>query len=213
MEASHLGIWRQTKGHVSSLLFLLNVPRSCLSQACLWNDGESIGAGAGGAGEYSLQLCCIESWGHLLQWVCSQTRPPSPTPTFPLETNIAALATEKALDETCLEHRLVFYLSLCYCNPDFLGWWGDQSMNRFDLLSLYEMKLEPFNEDSKKHEPFSDWEPPSGTFTFTSKPKRLVSEAWKLFNVLWTETIRIKPEKYCRVSFFFIGKSYLTFCS
>ena len=29
-------------------------------------------------------------------------------------------------------------------------------MNRFDLLSLYEMKLEPFDEDSKKHEPFSD---------------------------------------------------------
>ena len=136
-----------------------------------------------------------------------------PTPTFPLKTNIAALATEKALDETRLEHRLVFYLSLCYYNPDFLGWWGDQSMNRFDLLSLYEMKLEPFDEDSKKHEPFSDWEPPSGTFTFTSKPKRLVSEAWKLFNVLWTETIRIKPEKYYRVSFFFTGKSYLTFCS
>ena len=86
-------------------------------------------------------------------------------------------------------------------------------MKRFDLLSLYEMKLEPFDEDSKKHEPFSDWEPPSGTFTFTSKPKRLVSEAWKLFNVLWTETIRIKPEKYYRVSFFFTGTSYLTFYS
>ena len=45
------------------------------------------------------------------------------------------------------------------------------------------------------------------------RPKRLVSEAWKLFNVLWSETIRIKPEKYYRVSFFFTGTSYLTFYS
>ena len=212
MEAGHLGIWKQTKGHVSSLLFLLNVPLTCLSQACLWNGGESIGAGAGGAGEYSLKTLLYRVLGSSFT-IKSAHRPDPPTPTFPLETNIAALATENALDETRLEHRLVFYLSLCYCNPDFLGWWGDQSMNRFDLLSLYEMKLEPFDEDSKKHEPFSDWEPPSGTFTFTSKPKRLVSEAWKLFNVLWTETIRIKPEKYYRVSFFFTGTSYLTFCS
>jgi len=67
-------------------------------------------------------------------------------------------------------------------------------MNRFNLLSFYEMKLESFDENGQEHQSLSNRESPSGTLSFSGKAKWLVSKAWKLFDVLRAQTIRIKPE-------------------
>jgi len=66
-------------------------------------------------------------------------------------------------------------------------------MDRFHILSFYKMKLESFNENGQEHQSLCDRESPSGTLSFPSKAKWLVSKAWKLFDVLRAETLRIKP--------------------
>lgn len=80
-------------------------------------------------------------------------------------------------------------------DPDLLCWWRHQTINRFDRLSLYKMKLELLDEHWQEHESFSDGESPSGTLAFACKAKRLVSQAWKLLDVFRAETIRVKPGK------------------
>jgi len=67
-------------------------------------------------------------------------------------------------------------------------------MNRFYLLSFYKMKLESFDENGQEHQSLGNRESPSGTLSFPGKAKWLVSKAWKLFDVLGAETIRIKPK-------------------
>lgn len=67
-------------------------------------------------------------------------------------------------------------------------------MNRFHFLSFYKMKLESPNENGQEHQSLNDRESPSGTLSFPGKAKWLVSKAWKLFDVLRAETIRIEPK-------------------
>lgn len=68
-------------------------------------------------------------------------------------------------------------------------------MNRINLLSFNKMKLESFDEHRKKHEPFNNGEAPTWTLSLACKAKRLVSKTGQLFDVLWAESIRIKPKK------------------
>ena len=68
-------------------------------------------------------------------------------------------------------------------------------MNRFNFLSLNEMKLEAFDENREENQAFSDRKTPSWALALSSKAERLVSHAWNLLDVFLTETIRIKPEK------------------
>ena len=68
-------------------------------------------------------------------------------------------------------------------------------MNRFNFLSLNEMKLEAFDENREEYQAFSDRKTPSWALALSSKAERLVSHAWNLLDVFLTETIRIKPEK------------------
>ena len=56
------------------------------------------------------------------------------------------------------------------------------------------MELKASYENRQEHQSLRDREPPSGTLAFSSESKRLVSKAWKLFDVLWTEAIWIKPD-------------------
>lgn len=67
-------------------------------------------------------------------------------------------------------------------------------MDRFHVLSFYEMKLESFNENGQEHQSLSNRESPSWTLSFPGKAKWLVSKGWKLFDVLRAEAIRIKPK-------------------
>ena len=85
------------------------------------------------------------------------------------------------------------YLSFGNCNPDLLCWWCYQTMNRFNLLTLNKMEFETSNKNRQENQPFSDGESPSWTLTLACKTKWLVGKVWKLFDVLWAETIRIKP--------------------
>ena len=93
------------------------------------------------------------------------------------------------------------HLSLSHCDPDLLCWCGHQSMDRFHFLPFYEMKLESSNENGQEHQSLRNRESPSGTFSFPGKAKWLVSKAWKLFDVLWAETIRIKPKTGISISY------------
>ena len=74
-------------------------------------------------------------------------------------------------------------------------------MDRFHFLPFYEMKLESSDENGQKHQSLSNRESPSGTLSFPSKAKWLVSEAWKLFDVFRAETIRIKPKTGISISY------------
>ena len=56
------------------------------------------------------------------------------------------------------------------------------------------MKLESPDENRQEDQPFSDGESPAWTLALACKAKRLVGKAGKLFDVLCTETIWIKPE-------------------
>ena len=85
-------------------------------------------------------------------------------------------------------------LALGNGDPDLLFWCRHQTMNRLDLLSLHQVKLESPDENRQEYKSFSDGEPPSGTFGLACEAKRLVSKVGKLFDVRWTETVRIKPE-------------------
>ena len=87
------------------------------------------------------------------------------------------------------------HLSLSHCDPDLLCWWRHQLMDRFHFLSFYKMKLKSSDENGQKHQSLSNWEPPCRTLSFPSKAKWLESKAWKLFDVLRAETIRIKPKR------------------
>jgi len=69
-------------------------------------------------------------------------------------------------------------------------------MNRFDLLFLHKMELESSDENRQENQAFSDGETPARTFALAGKAKWLISKARKLLDVLWTETIRIKPETW-----------------
>jgi len=68
-------------------------------------------------------------------------------------------------------------------------------MNRFNFLSVNEMKLEAFDKNREEYQAFSDRKTPSWALALSSKSERLISHAWNLLDVFWTETIRIKPEK------------------
>ena len=74
-------------------------------------------------------------------------------------------------------------------------------MDRFHVLSFYEMKLESFNENGQEHQSLSNRESPSWTLSFSGKAKWLVSKGWKLFDVLRAETIRIKPKTGISISY------------
>ena len=88
-----------------------------------------------------------------------------------------------------------YNLSFGNCDPDLLSWWRHQTMNGLNFLSVNEMKLEAFDENREKYQAFSDRKTPSWALTLSSKAKRLISHAWNLLDVFWTETIRIKPDK------------------
>lgn len=66
-------------------------------------------------------------------------------------------------------------------------------MNRFHLLTLNKMEFESSDENRKENQTFSDGESPPWTLTLACKTKWLVRKVWKLFDVLWAETIGIKP--------------------
>jgi len=63
------------------------------------------------------------------------------------------------------------------------------------------MKFESLDENRQEDQAFSDGESPGRTFALAGKAKWLESKAGKLFFVLWTETIRIKPGKQQEISF------------
>jgi len=56
------------------------------------------------------------------------------------------------------------------------------------------MKLESSNENGQKHQSLGNRESPRRTLSFPGKAKWLESKAWKLFEILRAETIRIKPK-------------------
>ena len=62
------------------------------------------------------------------------------------------------------------------------------------------MKLESSDENGQEHQSLRNRESPSGTLSFPSKAKWLVSKAWQLFDVFRAETIRIKPNTGISIS-------------
>ena len=78
-------------------------------------------------------------------------------------------------------------------HPDLLRRRRHKPIDRFHFLSFYKLKLEAFNENRQEHQSLRDRESPCGALASSSKSKRLVSEVWKLFDILWAEAIWIKP--------------------
>ena len=73
-------------------------------------------------------------------------------------------------------------------------------MDGFNVLSLDKVELESFHQYRQENQPFSYWQSPTRAFALSCKAKWLITKIGKLFQVVWIETIRIKPRREVQTS-------------